>query len=147
MNRRLLFTTLTVLCWLATTGSAIAGPFDVTFQVPLNLTKLATDITKVRVFCEILSAALVTGNLVGGPALATEVPVSAGQVVSTATVVIPINSLDTSKATSAQYHCQLEGFSQTLQRWYPFSETATDARFRLSPTPGLIPASGGTFTW
>ena len=141
---------LTVACCLAMTGAvAVAQTPDVTFKAPVNVTRLPPDITKVQVDCMITSSALppdprgATGHAGGFQ----ELPVSGGQVVTTATVVVPIPSLNTSanaSAASATYMCRLTGFSQPLNQWGEFSDTQTIPAFRISPTP---PNITGTFNW
>ena len=120
-----------------------------TFQVPLNLTRLSSDLNKVAVFCEITSDALprTAGMTVGRAQKQVELTPSNGQLVQpSVAVVVPIASLDTSNGrTSANYKCTLSGFSQSLQRWSPFGDSQTlPAVFRLSPAPADIT---GNFTW
>ena len=140
---------------------------DVTFTVPLNLTHISADIVTVRVICKITSRAIVTGTpgtkpmpyLNGAtgleegalgvvPTLWKEVdfPVAGGQLVTTATNVVPVpaGSLDNPVGQNALYNCSISGFSKALQGWSHFSDTPTDVRFRLSPTPAEIT---GPFNW
>jgi hypothetical protein len=135
--------------WLVVmTAAGNAQSSDVTFQVPVNLTRLSADLTKVAVYCEITSAALprVASLSVGRAQKQVELTPSGGQLVQTVSVVVPISSLDTSNGkTSADYKCTLSGFSQSLQRWSLFEDSQTvPAVFRLSPTPPSISAN---FTW
>ena len=120
---------------------------DVTFKVPLNLTKLSTDITKVRVSCRLTSTALVavnsSGQLTHDMVVGTDVPVSNGQVVTTATLVFSNFTLTNPAGVSASYQCTLMGFDNT-GNGSNFSESSADPRFRLTPTPAPLP---GTFTW
>jgi hypothetical protein len=141
---------LSTICWFAMTAAAIAGPYDVTFQVPVNVTRLATAVTKIRVLCQITSQAIRGATTSSGTPTDTvsgtlELPVSAGQVVSPATVVVPVTSLDTSNGrTSASYKCILQGTTTTDPRWYEFFDSGSAGAFRVSPTPDPIT---GTFTW
>src|SRR5437899_1436708 len=100
MNRRRCCGILTAVCWLAMAGAAVAGPYDVTFQVPLNLTRIPTGITSVRVFCLVRSDALpavdVSGTDRSSGNYSGRLAVTGGQVVSNAAVVVPITTLDTS---------------------------------------------------
>jgi hypothetical protein len=98
-------------------------PGDVTFEMRLDLTRLAPDITKVMVTCSITSDAFPTRSdgRPGGVGAQLELPVSAGQLVTTARVVVPI-TVDKFKmdpvtkrkqdptGTSAEYQCDLMGF-------------------------------------
>jgi hypothetical protein len=148
MNRRLFCAMFSATCLLGMAATATAGPYDVTFQVPLNLTGLSPDITKVQVDCTITSAALpvTQARAVEGSARGfTEPPASGGQVVSTVTVVVPITTLDTSGGkTTAHYSCRLTAFSQTLGSYGKFDPAASVPAFRVSPVPADIT---GTFTW
>jgi hypothetical protein len=94
MNARIVVTALTA-CLLAgpdlvvaqtTTGS------DVTFKVPLNLTQVSSDIAQVAVWCVISSTAITTRD--GKLSKQEELPVSGGQLVTTATVVVAVSGLD-----------------------------------------------------
>src|SRR5947208_3578741 len=98
MTRRGCCGILTAMCWLVMAGAAVAGPYDVTFQVPLNLTRIPTDITSVQVECVIRSDALpaldVTGTDRSSQGLSVQLAVTGGQVVTTASLVVPITTLD-----------------------------------------------------
>lgn len=137
-------------------------PGDVTFEVPLNLTRVAPDISKVLVTCTITSDAIAVRTRKGAairPQLGAQVElaVSAGQMVTTARVVVPVtadrftdektgNYSDPSGKT-ANYHCELTGFSTkrtTGGGWNLFTDNNTNTSFRLSPTP---PSLSGNFVW
>lgn len=125
-----------VPCAGQTTGS------EITFKVPVNLTQLTTDISKVAVFCYIQSAAIQnSSNKLGKQ---EELPVVGGKVVTTASVVIVASPLDNPLGKPATYGCLLSGFSLAGQRWDAFSETQPTVAFRLSPTP---PELTGSFIW
>ena len=145
MNRRLWYAVVSTFCWLAMTATASAGPYDVTFQVPLNLTRLAMGVVRVRVTCVVNSTALPGGGAIGN----VDFAVSGGQVITTGTVVVPVTSLDTSNGkTSANYRCVLQAFETTagVSRIDVGSDFTNDptSQFFLSPVP--MPLSG-TFTW
>lgn len=120
---------------------------EVTFKVPLNLTKLSTDIAKVRVSCRLQSTALVAVNSSGQQAhdmvVGIDVPVSNGQVVTTATVVFSNFTLTNPGGATATYQCTLMGLDNTGSG-SNFSETNPDPKFRLTPTPAPLT---GTFAW
>lgn len=126
---------------------------DVTFELPLNLTQVHSDIIKVEVKCFIQSeaitphgaAALAYGGegrvLIGG----VELPVEGGQLVTTAQVVVPTNNrLVDPIGKSATYACQIRGYSIFEERPSEFSENHSILAFRLTPTPETLT---GTFTW
>lgn len=130
-------------------------PGDVTFEVPLNLTRLAPDITKVMVTCSITSDAfpmrMVKSRAVKQPRGAqVELPVSAGQLVTTARVIVPItvdNFMDPvtmirqdPTGKSAEYQCDLTGFTGVWQVPTPKNPNP----LRLSPAPTPIT---GKFVW
>jgi hypothetical protein len=136
-------------------GKSIPG--DVTFEVPLNLTKLWGEITKVAVWCTISSDVLLgTRDKKLGAQL--ELPVSSGQVVTTARVVVPVPSTaftdPTMTITSgptgqpASYQCSLSGFSMLPTDygggWNLFNAESKNPAFHLTPTPSAIT---GSFVW
>jgi len=140
---------LSAFCVMAMTATGLTQSSDVTFQVPLNLTRLSSDLAKVAVYCEVTSAALPAsaGQLSGGGRVSKQVELvpSNAQLVQTVSVVVPIPTLDTSKGTSANYRCTLSGFSQSMQQWGRFGDLQTVATvFRLTPAPADIT---GMFNW
>lgn len=132
-------------------------PGDVTFDVPLNLTRLWGEITKVAVFCKISSDALV-GTRNKQLQAQLELPVAAGQLVTTARVVVSVPSTAFTDPTMAitgsptgkpaSYQCSLSGFSMLPASngggWNTFSAESTNMAFRLTPTPSAI---AGSFVW
>ena len=135
-------------------------PGDVTFEVPLNLTRLAADITKIDVSCGIESSALGNTRLIRGQPVSTplagrvEVPVVNGRVVQTVRVVVAISpgTLQDPTGKTATYTCALTGYSVGIPDryagwsagWDRFLEDHEKSSFRLSPTPAEIT---GSFTW
>jgi hypothetical protein len=121
---------------------------DVTFKVPVNLTRLSLDITKVRVDCRLQSNAILfvdpQGQETHSMRVQTDIPVTGGQLVTTATVVFSNFSLLNPSGVSASYECDLLGYSATQATWSPFSASAPVPAFRLTSTPAPIP---GTFVW
>ncbi len=117
---------------------------DVTFTVPLNITQMSPDITKVAVWCKITGVAIHTRS--GNISTQVELVPQAGQVVTTATVVVPWQTTDMvdPTGTQANYSCSLSGFSNSLQRWDIFREDHPTQVFRLKPTPTELT---GTFVW
>ena len=142
-------------------GQAQTNQGDITFTVPVNITQLLADITRVRVNCSIASQAITTNRVVvkgeaqpGQVARAEEIPVSNGQVVRTVTVVVSVAGiLENPAGQQATYVCGLQGYSNSQQRWQPFNgcqssatgNECTDLAFRLSPIQQ--PGNTGTFTW
>lgn len=122
---------------------------DVTFRVPLNLTRISPDIATIVVACRLESAAI--GDQNGQPIVdrtsrldrQQEFPVTGGQVITTATIVFSIPSLVDPSRYPAIYGCRLLGITKSGMSG-GFSATSTDLAFRLSPTPAVIE---GTFTW
>ena len=149
--------TLIALPASARAQAAKSVPGDVTFEMPVNLTKLWGEITKVAVFCRINSAVLV-GTRNKSVSAQVEVPVSSGQVVTTVRVVVPVpptSFLDPAMTITpepngqpATYSCQLSGFSLAPTTrgggWNSFTADNTNQAFRVAPTP---PGLSGTFTW
>ena len=139
---------------LAIGAMVSAQSSDVTIRVPLNLTQLAPDISRVRVICTVRSPVvrsssniLVDEALIAAPAGARYVVVSGGQAVATLDVAVPIPASSfTGPAVgqNATWECALTGFSTSGNRWDAFNATHANPAFRLSPTPGAIT---GNFTW
>jgi hypothetical protein len=149
-----------VAMWTILLSQAVEAqtvPGDVTFEVPVNLTRLWGEITKVAVWCKISSEALI-GTRNKQLQAQLELPVAAGQLVTTARVVVIVSSTaftdPTMKITGspigqpATYQCSLSGFSMLPTTngggWNVFSADSTNPAFRLTPTPAPI---GGNFVW
>ena len=124
---------------------------DVVFQIPLNLTGLATDITQIQLQCEVeVELSTNTTRTVGTGRLRFNVV--NGDVVTTALVVVNVRgfndtdhwSISHTAGATMIYECNLLGISSKLQRADPFAEDADLEVFRLSPTPGQL---RGTFIW
>lgn len=132
-------------------GAAQTPPPNVTFEVPLSLTRLPSQIQKVRLLCSIASSALQPGS----DGLRRrygeiEIPVSQGGVAQTVQVVMTLTDQDLGNNPSGQpasYTCELAGFSTTVARgWATFhGSTQNDPLFFLAPAP---PSSlTGSFVW
>jgi hypothetical protein len=126
----------------------------VTFEVPMNLTRMAPDITKVMVTCTITSDAikptLTSKGMPTGPrqlATQAEFPVSTGRLVTTARVVVSVSSdkLEAGDPTgkAANYECTVLGFSSNPkgEGWNSFADNQPNSSFRLAPTPSPIKGS------
>jgi hypothetical protein len=138
---------------LAISGAAVAQSSDVTIRVPLNLTQLAADISRLRVQCSVTSDAF--GYDSGGrriydaPSGERVINVSNGRVVTTLDVLVPISSSQFVGPTigqGASYECVLDAFSTSQQQWDVFSLSHSNPAYRvvLSPVISLIQ---GSFTW
>lgn len=155
-----------VVCSLAIAGTAAAqtAPGDVTFEVPINLTRLAVDITQIDVTCTIKSDAIVATRVVRGVSNAGKLaghvtlPVTKGRVVTTANVVVTVapDALQDpyGKYSNATYDCRLTGYSAGIRGgkqgggtpagWDFFDENSAKPSYRISPTPQPLT---GNFTW
>ena len=141
------------ICLMSASGTSVAqsASGDVTFRLPLNLTQLSLDVAKVAVSCNIISDAipLSPGKAKGTTTMGTlskqvEIPVSGGQLVTTAIVVVPVGGLDNPVGKTANCDCSISGYSTSLQQWSLFEEGHATTAFRLSPTP---PRITGSFVW
>jgi hypothetical protein len=152
-------TALVCISVLPVSGVAQSPAGEVTFEVPLQLTRLAPDITKVRVMCVITSSAFETLVIEGVASRAVmsqvEIPVTGGQVVTNATVVvaIPAGALTNPEKASADYECSIMGYSigrPTVPRgttgagWDGFDAGQRKPSFQITPTPANIV---GKFPW
>lgn len=146
MSRVLGAITATCLLLMSSASVAQTSPNDVTIQIPLNLTKIASDITKVAVECGVIPP---TGSNDKMPRKKEEFPISGDQLVKTVTIVVTVTdsqymSVADLPGKTLGVGCQLTGFSGTLQRWDYFAEAHPVEVFRLSPTPQPI---SGSFVW
>jgi hypothetical protein len=126
-------------------------PGDVTFEVPVNLTRLSPYVSKVAVTC--MFGTTIDPNMgttsSGKDVLSNrvELPVSAGQVVTTARVVIAVPTTPPYKPGQVlNYQCALTALSSDPNAgsgWQPF-DLKNGTSFNVSPTP--LPITG-TFTW
>lgn len=134
--------------------SAQTIPGDVTFEVPVNLTRLSPYLSKVAVTCQfglkIVSDLGTIGTTSGATGVLykmVELPVSAGQVVTTAHVVVTVPSTpDFKPGQSLMYQCALTALSSEPgagSGWQPF-DPKNGASFNVSPTP--LPITG-KFEW
>lgn len=129
-------------------------PGDVTFEVPINLTRLSPYLSSAAVTC-------VFGNRVVDPASIgttdsgkgvlvkqVELPVSAGQVVTTARVVIAVPAtVEYKPGQTLYYQCVLSALSSEPgagSGWQRLDQKPRSASLQVSPVP--VPITG-TFTW
>ncbi len=140
---------LVALC-VAAPSSAQQGPIEVAFELALNLTRLPSKITKIRVVCELTSSAIIASvNVPGSRSLhrnaAMDFPVLQGEVVQAARVVVSLapQELDDPSGKQASYECKLLGFDQSRQVWSPFN-IGNEPAFVLTST--AVPITG-TFVW
>jgi hypothetical protein len=146
---RITFVLAFVFQLLATApASAQSTSADVTFAVPLNLTNLAADITKVRVKCSFLHV----GSSAPAPGLdrmgEVEIPVTGRQVVATAQVVVMVPPTaigsEISAGTAQRYVCALDAYSAALG-WGVFSDRGSNGSFKT--TQAVTTSIGGMFQW
>lgn len=146
-------------------------PGDITFEVPVHLTRLSSYVSKVAVTCMIergvvpdpdpnhpeknYSRAVKAHPNMGTTSASrealfntVELPVSAGQVVTTAHVVVTVPSTPPFKpGESMMYECALTASSSENGvggGWKPFSPKEKGTSLNVSPTPLPI---WGTFVW
>jgi hypothetical protein len=143
-----------------TVGGASSN--TLTFTVPINLTQLLPDVTKVRASCSVESVAITVNRPQGkgGPHAgmvfnrSQELPAANGQVVATATVVVSVAGvLEDPVGKPAGYICSIEGYSNSQQMWRVFnscnangSYECTPVAFRITPFNFQLNNSG-QFTW
>lgn len=129
-------------------------PGDIIFEVPINLTRLSPLLTKVAVTCMVGETIPKTGTMgttsSGRGVLSNrvELPVSAGQVVETARVVIAVPATPLYKPGQVlNYECDLTALSSDPKAgsgWQPLDQKAAAVSLQVSPTPLPI---RDTFTW
>lgn len=125
-------------------GAEKTIPGDVTFEVPIKLTRLSPYLSKVAVTCKFG----LRGELDQGLSNRVEIPVSAGQIDTTVRVVIAVPATSRFKpGQSLNYECTLSALSldpKAGSGWQPLSQKAINTSLQVSPTP--VPITG-TFTW
>jgi hypothetical protein len=133
---------------LALGAPAAAQSNAVTVSVPLNLTRLLPDLSKVAVECFIRSGGAASpfgpNNVTGR----TELNVTGGQIVTTVTVPIPVGTANPPVGMRVLFNCSLFGFSVNQQAWGPLipatkATVNSNAAFKLWLDPEL---PGSAFT-
>lgn len=119
----------------------------ITFEAPVKLTQLSPEIEAVGMICSITSVAIVAPTA-GGHAGTDDVPVVAGQLVTTFRVVLtfPDGTLNAPVGKTANYTCELR--ARTKLRTSAFGDPSTvpglDPAFVVKPVP---PTIRGSFVW
>jgi hypothetical protein len=137
------FLAVVVALTAATSPRSLTAQTTVTFEVPVKVTQLSTEILKIRVLCNIRSDAIVAPSA-GGASEVDEVPVVGGQVVTTMRVifVFPEGTLRAPVGKTATYSCELG--LRTATGAGAFSETSSNLAHVVKPQPAVIT---GTFVW
>lgn len=139
---------VTCLAW-SLPGVGAAQSANVTFEVPLNLTRLPSEIVSVQVICTIdsfgLPGQIQNGQLQPGrrAAQSGEIPVTNGRLVTTLTLVAWIASAELVNPVgkTADYRCQLIGITNVDAQ--DFEQNHSNPVFRMTPTPVVT----GSFSW
>ena len=152
------------MCVLILPGWASAQtiPGDVTFEVPLNLTRLAPEIRQIDITCHITGKGIAMPRAgsrgaprEGGFTGHVVLDVVQGRLVTTANVVVPVQTADYSVLTgqTANYECMITAYSSgsggrtsrgTPAGWNVLDSKSGNPSFRFSPTPQPIT---GSFVW
>jgi hypothetical protein len=122
-----LISSLAVLA--ANLAGAQQSPADVTFEMPLDLTRIPAEITSVKVSCRVMSDFFSRTSGSASTNYTTRIaeavaPVSGGSVVQTIQVILPLTDQDFANNASgkqARYICSLHAYLESLQRWQSFS--------------------------
>lgn len=156
MIRRIAGVTAAAFMVCITSPVAAQTATTVTFTMPVNLTQLSPDLSRVRMVCAILPNTVLVYSPAENVAVTSfdidalpkdELPVASGQLVATLRVVYAIDAgwLKKDPAGSTwQYECRLQGFSTSLQLWEFFSSTPKWPVFLLNPAPAPVKSS---FIW
>ena len=110
----------------------------VTLTVPIDLSNLSPDITKVRVGCSIRSTAITNGNANQEVIQTQDLPVSGGAIRTQASLVFSLTNLSNPVGKNADVTCSLMGWSQPKQAWDQFTGAHPDPAFRTNATVGMI---------
>lgn len=148
MNSRVILPIAAAILLITPVSSAAQVSTEVTLAVPVNLTQLGPDVAKVLIGCSIKSDAITTGPA-GTPnqvTKSTELAVSGGQVVTTASLVFSLTGLSNPVGKTATIVCTINGWSTSQQSWLQFTPNAANQSFRItgSSSLGFLDAS---FVW
>jgi hypothetical protein len=115
---------------------------QVTLNVPVNLTQLSPDITKIRVGCSIRSEAItVAGSTV---AVTQETAITGGQFVATVPILFNLTGLDSPTGKIAYVSCFVDGWNAVEQGWGYFMKDQASQAFRTNVT---LYDYSSTFRW
>ena len=113
---------------------------EVTVKVPVNVTQLAPEVSKVKVGCVMTSEAIQTPN--HDKVMIEEIPVMQGKVVTTVSLIFAL-LLENPTGKSATLKCLFTGWSDK-DGWSPMAENSSNPTFRVKPTLGQMEHS---FVW
>jgi hypothetical protein len=137
----------TVVIATLTTPNVVSAQTMITFEAPVKLTQLSPEVEKVGMYCDIKSDAIVAPTP-GTHSGVDEVPVVAGQLVTTFRVVLtfPEGTLRAPVGKTANYTCDLRVRTKTgLGAFTDLATTPTaDPATVVKPVPPVIQ---GTFPW
>lgn len=130
-------------------------PGDVTFEVPINLTRLNPEISRVMITCVIYSSALVDNQrqskgrwIPRGLPGQLEVPVTAGRIERTVDVVVrvPAGALKEidAKNAAANYECSIMAGTRSGSWVSLGDDPLARAGFEVRPVLQILT---GNFTW
>lgn len=136
-------------------------PSDVTFEVPLDLTRLPPEITQVDITCHVTGDGIKPVRVVRGssPARLTGnkvLNVTQGRLVTLASVVVAVPAAQAPNLVGmkANYECMITAFSTGTRQpnssagnpggWGFLEERSANPSFNFTPTPRPLT---GSFTW
>jgi len=145
MGTRTILATATLLASLvAATAFAQSTSGDVTFEVPVNLSRLHPDISTLAVECTAADRPDVSQNK-DTPRGRREFNVTNGLGSDTLMVTVPTASRGWRLGTVVYYECRLRGLNRRSGEWREFAEKdKVGSPFLVTPTPAPIK---GEFTW
>ncbi len=145
MKLRLVFAGLTLVLLAPASASAQTVQAEVTLKVPVSLTQFGPDVSKVRVGCNIRSDAITNGDANRSISKVQEIPMSGGQLSTTASLVFSFTALDNPVGKNAIITCSLDGWSTSQSTWVQFTGGASNPSFKTNgPSIGLL---DGAFVW
>jgi hypothetical protein len=138
----------TVLLAVPASVTAQTASTEVTIKIPVNLTSFGPDVAKVKVWCNLNSDAITNGTGTGNHYLqqVQEIPVSGGQVTTTASLVFSLTQLDNPVGKTANLNCAIQGWSTTEQVWRGFMATSPNPSFK-SLSGDAFGTITSSFTW
>ena len=146
VGQALLAAVIAILVSANTRGQALPSA-DVTFQVPVQLSRLPSNLSKIRVDCDIRDP----GEKLAAHRGFVDVPIVAGAVNQTVTVTVPVPGAAVSGLSGqrASYTCRLFGWKTvtSVSDWVLLSSVSQTFG---APTPVLTPdqaSLAGIFVW
>lgn len=146
MTSRLATVILPALVLLA--PAAVVGQVQtqLTITMPIRVTLIGPDVSKVMVSCQLSSSAIPQSGMNRTfPSAKVEFPLSDGELTTDASLVFSLAGLVDPKGKEASVLCNITGWSVSRSQWVEFTPTTTNLSFRT--TDPTTTSFKHDFTW